>query len=44
MPHRSRGEGSAVRKGDPDKRLAFILLRYLMYWDQADLAREAGIS
>ncbi|HEX3531404.1 MAG TPA: helix-turn-helix transcriptional regulator [Thermoanaerobaculia bacterium] len=32
------------RKGDPDKRLAFVLLRYFKYWDQADLAREARIS
>jgi len=44
MPHNSRGEEKAERKGDPDKRLAFVLLRYLMYWDQADLSREAGIS
>jgi transcriptional regulator with XRE-family HTH domain len=44
MPHRPRGEERTERKGDPDKRLAFILLRYFMYWDQADLSREAGIS
>jgi tetratricopeptide (TPR) repeat protein/transcriptional regulator with XRE-family HTH domain len=44
MPHRREGEERAERKGDPDKRLAFVLLRYLMYWDQADLSREAGIS
>jgi tetratricopeptide (TPR) repeat protein len=44
MPYRSRGEEGAERKGDPDKRLAFVLLRYLMYWDQAELSREAGIS
>jgi transcriptional regulator with XRE-family HTH domain/tetratricopeptide (TPR) repeat protein len=44
MPHSSQGEERAERKGDPDKRLAFVLFRYLMYWDQADLSREAGIS
>ena len=44
MPHRPRGEERTERKGDPDKRLAFVLLRYFMYWDQADLSREAGIS
>jgi transcriptional regulator with XRE-family HTH domain len=44
MPHRSRSEEKAERKGDPDKRLAFVLLRYFMYWDQGDLSREAGIS
>jgi hypothetical protein len=32
------------RKGDPDKRLAFVLLRYFKYWDQGDLSREARIS
>jgi tetratricopeptide (TPR) repeat protein/transcriptional regulator with XRE-family HTH domain len=44
MPHSARGEERAERKGDPDKRLAFVLLRYFRYWDQADLSREAGIS
>jgi transcriptional regulator with XRE-family HTH domain len=44
MPHHSQGEERAQRKGDPDKRLAFVLLRYLRYWDQADLSREAGIA
>jgi tetratricopeptide (TPR) repeat protein len=44
MPHYPGGEERAERKGDPDKRLAFVLLRYFMYWDQADLSREAGIS
>jgi transcriptional regulator with XRE-family HTH domain len=44
MPHSSQGEERAERKGDPDKRLAFVLLRYLRYWDQADLSREAGIA
>ena len=44
MPHRHRGEEKTERKGDPDKRLAFVLLRYFMYWDQGDLSREAGIS
>jgi tetratricopeptide (TPR) repeat protein len=44
MPHRPSGEERTERKGDPDKRLAFVLLRYFMYWDQADLSREAGIS
>jgi transcriptional regulator with XRE-family HTH domain len=32
------------RKADPDKRLAFVLLRYSKYWDQSELSREAGIS
>jgi transcriptional regulator with XRE-family HTH domain/tetratricopeptide (TPR) repeat protein len=44
MPHGLLGEERAERKGDPDKRLAFVLLRYLRYWDQADLSREAGIA
>jgi tetratricopeptide (TPR) repeat protein/transcriptional regulator with XRE-family HTH domain len=44
MPHNSQGEERGERKGDPDKRLAFVLLRYLRYWDQADLSREAGIA
>jgi len=29
---------------DPDGRLAFVLLRYLMGWDQGELAREARIA
>jgi len=44
MSHRPRGDEKPERKGDPDKRLVFILLRYFMYWDQGDLSREAGIS
>ena len=44
MRHRRRGEDQPQRKGDPDKRLVFVLFRYFKYWDQGELSQAAVIS
>ena len=41
---RQMREEQEDRRDDPDSQLAFVLLRYLMGWDQGDLAREARIA
>jgi len=39
-----RVEEPRERKEDPEARLAMVLLRYAMNWDQSELAREARIA